>query len=330
MRPIKKCEQWSNGRDLTIDLIKIIAMLGVISLHCNMDRLDNMVAFVISRIAGISIPLFFMVSGYLLLEKGGDWRYSFRKILGIIKYVFLCSLVFSFFYVIVHQQFNINVFGIFLRSFIQKGPLWMFWYFGAMCLLYMLLPLLKWADKRWDYFYPKMFACLLCVDFMVFILTFAYRWEYDVIQSFRLWNWLTYFSLGLIIHKYNIHISVNTLVVLASAFLFVGFVYCSRKNIDGIEYFFTTPLCMMYATLFFVKIHSMHIQNNLFISKLSNLFLPVYTIHYFVIKAFRDIMTSQYIGIWTPLFDYLAITIITLLVCYMIMEVPMAKRFFRI
>ena len=319
-----------DGRNLSIDLIKIIAMLGVISLHCNMDRLDNMVAFVISRIAGISIPLFFMVSGYLLLEKGGDWRYSFKKILGIIKYVFLCSLVFSILYVIIHQQFNINVFGIFLRSFIQKGPLWMFWYFGAMCLLYMLLPLLKWADKRWDFFYPKLFICLLCIDFVVFIVTFVCRWEYDVIQSFRLWNWLTYFSLGSIIHKYKIHVPVSAFVVMFSGLLFVVFVYYSRWSIDGIEYFFTTPLCMLYATLFFVKINSLKIQKNLIISQLSGLFLPVYTVHYFVIKVFRNIITSQYIGIWTPLFDYLAITTITLLVCYVVMQVPMAKLFFKI
>lgn len=327
---IGKVFKAKDGRNLSIDLIKIIAMLGVISLHCNMDRLDNMVAFVISRIAGISIPLFFMVSGYLLLEKGGDWRYSFKKIFGIIKFVFLCSLIFSFFYVIAHQQFNINVLGIFLRSFIQKGPLWMFWYFGAMCLLYMLLPILKWADKRWDFFYPKLFACLLCADFVVFIVTFACRWEYNVIQSFRLWNWLTYFSLGSIIHKYQIHVPVSAFVVMFSGLFFVMFVYYSRLYIDGIEYFFTTPLCMLYATLFFVKITSMQIQNNLFVSRLSDLFLPVYTIHYFVVKAFHNMITSQYIGIWTPLFDYLAIAIITLLVCNVIMQVPLAKRFFRI
>lgn len=319
-----------DGRNLSIDLIKIIAMLGVISLHCNMDRLDNMVAFVISRIAGISIPLFFMVSGYLLLEKGGDWRYSLRKIFGIIKFVFLCSLVFSILYVIVHQQFNINVVGIFLRSFIQKGPLWMFWYFGAMCLLYLLLPILKWADNRWDYFYPKLFVCLLCFDFIVFILTFSSHWEYNVIQSFRIWNWLTYFSLGLIIHKYQLHIPVNVFVVLISAIIFVAFVYFTRDYIDGIEYFFTAPLCMIYAALFFVKIHSLRIQTSIIVKKLSPLFLPVYTIHYFVIKGFRNHITSEYLGIWTPLFDYLTIAAITLLSCYLIMQVPLAKRFFRI
>ena len=319
-----------DGRNLSIDLIKIIAMLGVISLHCNMDRLDNMIAFALSRIAGISIPLFFMVSGYLLLEKGGDWRYSYKKILGIVKYVFLCSVIFSGIIILYYQQVNINVVGVFLGSFVQKGPLWVFWYFGAMCLLYLLLPILKWADKRWYYFYPKLFVCLLCVDFVVFIVTFACRWEYDVIQSFRLWNWLTYFSLGSIIHKYEIYISVNVVVVVVSALLFVCFVYCSREIIDGIEFFFTTPLCMIYATLFFMKIFSLQIQDNLFISRLSDLFLPVYTIHFFVIKAFRNIITSQYIGIWTPLFDYLAIATITLLVCYIVMQVPMAKCFFRI
>lgn len=305
-------------------------MLGVISLHCNMDRLDNMVAFSLSRVAGISIPLFFMVSGYLLYEKKGDWRYSIKKILGIVRFVFLCSLVFSVIYIVYHRQFNINLFGIFLKSFIQKGPLWMFWYFGTMCLLYMLLPFLKKADKRWYYFYPKLFACMLCVDFVVFILTFVCRWEYNVIQSFRMWNWLTYFSLGSIARKYPIHISDNIFVVLIAALIFVVFVYCCKSYIDGIEYFFTTPLCMIYATLFFLKIHSLQIQNNIFISKLSGLFLPVYTMHYFVIKAFRNIVTLQYMGIWTPFFDYLAIAFITLFVCYIIMQVPMSKRFFRI
>ena len=327
---IEKEVKARDGRNLSIDLIKIIAMFGVISLHCNMDRLDNMVAFIISRLAGISIPLFFMVSGYLLLEKGGDWRYSFRKIYGIIKFVFLCSFVFSILYVIVHQQFNINIIGIFLRSFIQKGPLWMFWYFGAMCLLYLLLPFLKWADHRWDYFYPKLFVCLLCFDFIVFLLTFTSHWEYNVIQSFRIWNWLTYFSIGSIIHKYQLHIPVNVLIVLISAIIFVFFVYSCRKYIDGIEYFFTIPLCMIYAALFFVKIQSLRIQTNIIVTKLSPLFLPVYTIHYFVIKGFRNHITSDYLGIWTPLFDYLAIAAITLLSCYLIMQAPLAKRFFRI
>lgn len=319
-----------DGRNLSIDLIKIIAMFGVISLHCNTDRLDNMVAFPLSRVAGISIPLFFMVSGYLLLEKSGGWKYSCKKIIGIARFVFLCSVVFSVIYVFSNPTLKVNVLGIFLRAFIQKGPFWMFWYFGAMCLLYMLLPLLKWADKRWDYFYPKLFICLLCIDFVVFIVTFVCRWEYDVIQSFRLWNWLTYFSLGSIIHKYQIHIPVNAFVVIFSGLLFVVFVYCSRTYIDGIEYFFTTPLCMLYATLFFVKINSLKIQKNMILSQLSELFLPVYTIHYFVIEAFRDIITSQYIGIWTPLFDYLAITTITLLFCYLVMKIPLAKLFFKI
>ena len=317
-------------RNQSIDLIKIIAMLGVISLHCNMDRLDNMVAYSISRIAGISIPLFFIVSGFLLYEKVGSWKYSIEKILGIIRYVFLCCLVFSIVYIIVNLKFNVNLLGIFLSSFIQKGPFWMFWYFGAMCFIYILLPLLKWADNHFNYFYFYFLSCLLCIDFMVFILTYTTHWEYNVIQSFRLWNWLTYFSLGAIARKYNLQISVNGLIVLISAFVFVAFVYSCRKQIGGIEYFFTTPVCVCYAMLLFLKIISMRIQNSTIISKLSNLFLPVYTIHFFVIVLFRKLFTCQYLGLWTPLFDYLFITVVTLLFCYLIMQNRLAKLFFRI
>lgn len=317
-------------RNQAIDLLKIIAMLGVISLHCNMDRLDNPVAFVLSRIAGISVPLFFMVSGFLLIEKDGSWRYSIRKIWGIVRFVFICSFIFWLVHVIHHRQIDILLFQVLFNSFIQKGPFWMFWYFGAMCLLYILLPLIKWGDKHIDHFLPKMILLLVCLDFIVFIMTFSFRWEYSVIQSFRIWNWLTYFSFGAIIHKYQVIDRRITPLVVVSMLLFVGFVYFCQSAIDGIEYFFTSPLCMIYASLLFILVVSHQIIHNRYITLLSDLFLPVYTTHYFVIKAWHWAVDAQYAGLVTPLVDFLAISLLSLSLSFIIMRVPLSKQIFRI
>lgn len=49
-------------RNQSTDLVKIFAMFGVMALH-TIDETNTTVGFILSRIAGISVPLFFMVSG---------------------------------------------------------------------------------------------------------------------------------------------------------------------------------------------------------------------------------------------------------------------------
>lgn len=317
-------------RNQSIDMIKVVAMIGVLSLHCNLGKLDNPVAFVLSRMAGASIPLFFMVSGYLLINKQTDFHYAIKKIVGILKFVFICSLCFWTIQMLHHQEFNINVIYIFLKAFIQKGPFWMFWYFGAMCLIYFSLPFLKWCDRKVSFFFPKLLGILLCVDFIVFVMTYQSHFEYSVIQTFRIWNWLTYFSLGTVIQKYHLKFNSSILAVILSMVAFVAFVYYCKSVIGGVEYFFSTPLCMAYALLLFVWLESRQITNNKMLSELSKLFLPVYTIHYFVIKYYSQVVDSQYAGVWTPMLDFLIVTIVTLTMCCIIMRVPFMGKVFKI
>ncbi len=318
------------NRNQSIDLIKIIAMFGVISLHCNLGRLDNPVAFVLSRIAGISIPLFIMVSGYLLAYKNGEWGYVMKKILGIVKYVFICCLAYWIIHICHHQSLDASFFTVFAKSFIQKGPFWMFWYFGAMCIIYLLLPLLKWGDCHYEYFYIKLFIALVCIDFFIFMMTFLSRWEYSVVQTFRIWNWLTYFSLGVIVRKYQLSIQVSPLLLIASMVLFVGFVYWSKDYIGEVEHFFVTPLCMLYSFLAFIYITSKQISNNHVIANLSPLFLPVYTTHYFIIRAYHYFCVNVYIGMLTPFIDFFLVSVITIVICYGIMKIPYSRNIFKI
>lgn len=318
------------NREQSIDIIKIIAMLGVLSLHCNLGKLDNPVAFVLSRMAGISIPLFFMVSGYLLFKKQANYHYSAKKIMGILKFVFICSFCYWISQMIYHREFNLNVVYIFSRAFIQKGFFWMFWYFGSMCLIYALLPLLKKCDIKYHLFYPKLLGVLVCLDFVIFILTYQFHFEYSIIQTFRLWNWLTYFSMGVIIRKYNISSIGPFPVILIFMLLFIAFVYYCKETIDGVEYFFTTPLCMMYAFLLFIYIKSINVTNSTIVGNLSKLFLPVYTLHYLIIKVYHHSINTQYAGVFTPLVDYLIITTITVMLCYIIMRIPFSEKVFKI
>lgn len=308
-------------------------MFGVISLHCCLGKLDNPIAFIMSRLSGISIPLFFMVSGYLLVKKDGDYKYVLKKVLGIIKFVFIITVSYGLINGIL-KGFDFNkIFLFFGGAFVQKGPFWMFWYFGAMCLVYLSLPILLYLKKRVRYFFIKLLVLLVCIDFVVFVLTLQIHFEYNIIQSFRLWNWLTYFTIGASIREYlsdkKGQLNWNVSLCILFAVFFITFVYYCRPYIDSIEYFFTTPLCMVYAFVVFFTITRLDVKSNKYIEQLSLLFLPVYTFHYFIIVYFRKFYITFY-EFLSPIFEWVVVSFITICVSFLLMKLPFIKDVFRI
>lgn len=87
-------------RNQSIDFIKIIAMYMVLMLHTGVIRhftssYDYTSVPEVYMIAGIAIPLFFMVSGFLLVNKQVDRKYITNKILGILRFTLIICLPFD-------------------------------------------------------------------------------------------------------------------------------------------------------------------------------------------------------------------------------------------
>ncbi len=137
-----------NNRNLSIDLVKIIAMFGVICWHTtrqfvNLQAAEFSLASFLYRTAAISIPLFFLSSGYLQLgRKKCSWNYSFKKIGKILRYVMIFCIAYWFLQSLKHGIDFKNLWLIVSDSFRGDGPFYVFWYFGAMILIYLLLPIL--------------------------------------------------------------------------------------------------------------------------------------------------------------------------------------------
>lgn len=67
-------------RNQNIDLIKIVAMFMVLALHLHVYMpIRQSVPDYIYGLCGIAIPLFFMVSGFLMCDKPSDFQYVKRK-----------------------------------------------------------------------------------------------------------------------------------------------------------------------------------------------------------------------------------------------------------
>ena len=326
----------AQDRNLNLDLIKIIAMVFVVGLHTGTTFYIgniNVNRYYTLTICGTAIPLFFSVSGYLLLgRKNIDWNYSVKKIWGIVRFVFVVCWIYWFIMLIITQEPHWDkLYKDPLGAFVMGGAFWQFWYFGAMCLIYLLYPFInKLYNKR-----PKWFVCLLgcliiiCAVIYLLNITTPGVFEKKLPQPFRIWNWLMYFCLGGIIKKHSKRIGWKWVFLLA-------FAYCTQlaivkhinPNMFKSDYNFASPLTLLYIYCLFQALNHLDVQKiSKSITLLSPLFLPVYTIHPFFIYNTQEFRHTFHAGY--PIY-WMLITIASVAVSWLIMQTKVGKWVFRI
>lgn len=320
-----------NTRNLNLDLIKLTAMCGVMCLHTQMRFLDSPIAHFFYVTAVVSIPLFFMTSGYLLLGRGNiDNKYSVRKIIGILRFVAIMTVLFYLLSGIRHGESFVNAT---LGSLIQRGQLGIFWYFGAMVIIYVCLPYLSHLYKQKLKEFIFVTVGLFLMSSAVFVLNFTngIHIEQNTIQTFRLWNWLFYFCLGGLIKRYSFNVNIFAVIFLIVLnYLFqiktVGFMdnnYC--------EYYYPSIPVMLLSVFVFQYI--LNIKSNLkFVNGGGKLFLPCYTIHIYVIGKTVGLFETlfSFAGVVMPLLYWLFVCALTVALSWMIMKIPYSEKVFRI
>lgn len=237
-------------RLLSLDFIKLFAMFGVICLHTEMSFYENPLAQFLYMTAVVSIPLFFMVSGYLLYgKKSASYRYSLHKIGGILRFVAIMTVAF---WLLTGMRHGDSFLLFTVGSFFQKGKMGIYWYFGAMIILYALFPMLHAMYVRYQKTFIAVTIALCVLSNVIFISKFfGYQIEEDTIQTFRLWNWLFYFNLGGILRKHKMKSNLVMVIILfAFNYLFqyeitpmMPTIYC--------EYFYCSlPVMLLSFCLF--------------------------------------------------------------------------------
>lgn len=278
----------SNTRNLSIDLVKIIAMSLVVCLHTTHRFINNEfnINYILYNLSVAAIPLFFMVSGYLLLgRKNLSYSYSFKKIVAILRFtvifIGLWWFVISFIKGFDLNRLIANYFG----AFIQKGTFGVFWYFGTMIIIYLLYPVINkiYFKKK---IFLVLFFLLLVIQSLVFNWNIAGNGELNFIQSLRLWNWISYFMLGGILKGFNLNKNFLVLTIIVSAVVFINvsqWLYPMMKT-NLCEYFYSSLLILGYVSAIFLLCKDIKIKDSKIIRSLSELFLPVYALHMFVIE----------------------------------------------
>lgn len=223
-----------NERIVYIDWLKIIAALMVVMIHTSrmlyLNNPEGMLSYQLgfwnAELVRSAVPLFFMISGALLLRPGYDANP--RKMVHKALKVLSLMLIWSFVYAIINvHQVTLN--GLVFATI--KGP-FHFWFFEYLIGLYLLTPLFK-AIAEYKVgllvrYYLALFAFFGIVVASLQALPFCHKWIMDVTTKIRL-DWLGfagYFFLGNYLNQKQFKISPWLLIgVFLATVLLQGLVF---------------------------------------------------------------------------------------------------------
>ena len=318
-------------RDQSLDLVKIVAMVSVIGLHTTHDYINSSIfsfANIIYRSSVIAIPCFIMTSGYLLFGRSNcDYKYSIKKIWGIIKYVAIITIGwYCLITLLTGQTFSITtLFHDFIGSFIQKGPFYVFWYLGCMIIIYLCFPLLNKIYISNYYIFKVIVAVFFLIEYFVFQTNLLHDGEINIIQTFRIWNWIFYFCLGGLLRKltFNIHSGIVILIAIVNLYYqhiltpYIGNTYC--------EFYYSSLPVILFSSAVFIYIKNHKIKEyNKVIGLVFDSFLPVYTFHMIILQ-----ICKSYFQIDSAIL-FVIVLLLTICVSIVIMRIPLSRKIFRI
>lgn len=291
-----------------------------------------------------AIPLFFMVSGYLLLgRKYVDFRYSVKKISAICKYILFTTITYAACMFVLDLYFHndtILAVKVFLASCIfsplqsvqQRGDFAVYWYLGAMMLIYLLYPFLAQLYRNRSRFIAILIA-LAMLQIVVFTLNLFFGFETKISQPLRLWNWLFYFMLGGAMRWFDASsIKLYKLIsITACAYLLYilgyNYVIWNYEAPKLCEYWYSCPLVCIYVVGLFILIQRIDLsflpRLAKLIGTLSIVFLPVYSYHIKVIGYLSLVIPNG------PAL-FVSTSVISILLGLMIMKTPILNLFYKI
>ena len=324
-------------RNINLDLLKVLACVGVVLLHTTMGGFKetgswNLLTY-LYYLGTYSIPLFFMVNGYLLL---GKREITYSYILQKVKWILITVSSWTFIVWLFKRDFTESLIKKIVGSLIQKGYFFQFWFFGAVILIYICLPILKkFLNSKRSYLYILSVLLVIGLIFELANIVLQMPIQTYVIQTFRLWTWFFYYVLGGYIAQFtmkelksrfkNWMKIVSILLFLISPLILFFIAKTAYHNLFA-EYFYDTLFVKVSTLGIFLTILTLTLneKRNEWIVSLSNQTMGVFIIHTYIMKVWEKLFGFNFVG------AYLLFALFTLSVSFiivgMLMKIPYFNR----
>jgi len=181
--------------------------------------------------------------------------------------------------------------------------MWHFWYFGALIILYLILPFLHKTGLK-NRLTLIVVAGAVAVVLQISSIISGVPIQKNVIQTFRFWTWILYFVGGGIAYnyfntqkhdsfKYPVLLAVITVFILVYQNLMGRFVITETSGVLHAEYFYDSVFTMVWVFLVFgrVKMAVLNEKQKNTVAKIAPLTMGIYIIHPLIIKACNHFFT---------------------------------------
>ena len=326
----------SKERENAFDILRIIAMTMVIIIHVSniysrsfgtISNNSYLFSLIFNTISRISVPIFFMISGALLLDRKLNKKSYIDR---LIKYVIviivwnLIYLVWEYFYLgIKYEKLYMLLFGPYRAHL---------WFLYTILILYFLQPIIRKILSKLN---NKAKIILLVLWFFFCSISMISTF---VAKYFTIFNYIGFFILGKYIYdyckkkelkKYNI-----LLILLMVTAYFISIVLNYQTSLKyqmfyNLYFAYKTPFIVIAAISFYILIitNFKKIKLTKRVLKLSDLSLGVYLIH----GTYLDITNKMFsyknihslLGI--PLFTIM-IFISSVITVYLLRKIKLLKN----
>lgn len=328
-----------NSRIIYLDILRIIAILGVLMIHSsaslatiNYETIDFYTANFFNVISRFCVPLFLMISGALLISNIDSLpiflKKRFLKVLIPAFFWFICYGIFNNYYL--SKNVGIEVFF----HQVLSGNLFFHLYFINLIIgAYLFIPILNQIakDEKLTIYY------LLIWIFVGTITPLIEKFTGIKINLYlnEFFGWSGYLLLGYYLKNLNIRISQLLLFfvfLLGFVFSYFGLIgLYSDVKIDKFFYGYKSLGILLESITLFLIFKQLNLKNNKFIIFLSDAAFGVYLIHgmvMFVLKDSFGIRASylEYNPIINILIVFFLITFLSYIIVFLLKKIPYLKR----
>ena len=321
-----------------ISLLRIVATLSVIIIHVSaplvvefgkISNFDWNVANFYDSISRYAVPVFFMISGSLLLGKAFDIKDFLKNRLGKIIPPFL---FWSLFYSLTNRYVYSNeIFDItkIIRD-VFYGSEYHLWFVFALIGVYLITPIIQ----KWIKFSEKKDVLYFLIIWVITLfLTIPGAAIYFPKINFTYFSgFLGYFILGYYLKTYvkNNNLISYSLIFIGLAITIFGSYYMTKKNGVFYDYFYEY-LCLnalmvsIGVFMLFNAIGDVSDKVKPLISKLDICSFGIYLIHPFILDSFKSIGVFNYTI--NPIIDILLISLSCFFLSFIIIYIIKKIKF---
>lgn len=329
-----------------LDVLRALSTIGVIIIHvCSngwygeVCSFNWVVATVLECVSRISVPIFFMISGNLLLNSSKEYNYPvmIKKILRLVVFLLVWSIVYNLFSYFEQKDFSVSELVKCFTGILYGDVPHHLWYIYASIGLYLFVPVLRILCKNID---RKTFLILLV---LLIVLGGGFEFFSNIpqldfisinlkkINAHSAVGYFGYFLLGAYLGKYEVkHKRIIYVCGIVAMFVTIGLVIYDNAMIQSPSerfWVYTMPAIYLSSIAFYVFVkelcskHQCHFRIIELISKES---LGIYGCHVLILRILShfglDINICLYL-ISIPLL-VLIILCISTLISFLLKKIP--------